>query len=668
MDLTSPTAAEDRALIQRELLAASYFALELIGRGGFHQVWAAVALEAGEIQVLCALKIFSPSSSSRLDPRMLQERLFSEARILAHLNRVGHPNLLGIQNVFRTPHLLCVRMDYIDGIELSKLLTHRKSRSRGPVPVDVALALTADAASGLGAAHAATDMKGRPLKLLHLDVKPANLILNRTGTLKVIDFGISSLRDQVSSPEFRMGTPQYMAPEQINDNACPASDLYSLGLVLYELLTLKPLIPWNQDPMMILDAAEIVDPRPSIQEVRQLSSEAADVLEMLLQRDPTHRVGDGQQVADTIHRLLGNRRPVLREFYEHEYDKMWELDQKLLAISSETLLSRVPDTLELGALFKGAATLPLARASGGPTVPAVSLSSRPATNDQTLQTAETSQQPKFPLESPVARTAVEPRRFGLWAPALLGITLGVAVWQIMVSPPAFVSPAAVSPTAVSSTAVSPAAPPAVASSASVFPAEVAPTEVEAQAALSTSKPVSSMPQPGAPLAATSLPVQSGVSPSPPSTHPAQPTHPPSGASPGGKGAGRPEKHAQSTSAESTAGTPPSKSPVKAPNSVPGATTGQTTKATAGTCSTLRILDPRGRGILRAQFEALPDDLTVLCGPSAVEYFSLTEWHLKPGDYRVRATREDGTPLDHRFTIRAGQTCTVQDTGVSCQRG
>jgi serine/threonine-protein kinase len=160
------------------------------------------------------------------------ERMFLEEGRLGA--RLSHRNLVGVHDLGHADGVYYVRLDYVDGADLASLL----SRERPGVPL--ALHVVDELALALAAVHGLEDEAGRPLGLVHRDVTPANVLLSRLGEVKLADFGIAKatlLQDQTRTG-VRKGTYAYMSPEQVRGGAVsPASDLFSLGITLHELLT-----------------------------------------------------------------------------------------------------------------------------------------------------------------------------------------------------------------------------------------------------------------------------------------------------------------------------------------------------------------------------------------------------------------------------------------------
>jgi tRNA A-37 threonylcarbamoyl transferase component Bud32 len=200
------------------LLASRYRIIALLGKGGMGEVYRADDLTLGQP---VALK-FLPEEASR--DESLLERFRNEVRIA---RRVSHPNVCRVYDVGDVDGNTFFTMEYVDGEDLASLL-----RRIGRLPQDKALDIARQLCAGLAAAHA----KG----VLHRDLKPANIMLDGRGQVVMTDFGLAGLIDQIHGADIRSGTPAYMAPEQLAGKEVTAqSDLYSLGLVLYEVFTGK---------------------------------------------------------------------------------------------------------------------------------------------------------------------------------------------------------------------------------------------------------------------------------------------------------------------------------------------------------------------------------------------------------------------------------------------
>jgi serine/threonine-protein kinase len=200
------------------LLAARYRIVALLGRGGMGEVYRAHDLTLGQEVALKFLPEVAASNPAAL------ARFYNEVRIA---RQVSHPNVCRVYDLGEVEGQPYLSMEYIDGEDLGALL-----RRIGRLPSDKAVEIARQLCAGLAAAHA----KG----VLHRDLKPANVMLNGRGEVVVTDFGLAALADEIPGEEIRNGTPAYMAPEQLAGREVTVqSDIYSLGLVLYEVFTGK---------------------------------------------------------------------------------------------------------------------------------------------------------------------------------------------------------------------------------------------------------------------------------------------------------------------------------------------------------------------------------------------------------------------------------------------
>ena len=188
-----------------------------LGRGGMGEVYRAHDLELGQP---VALKFLT---ALRSDERARQ-RLRNEVRLARQL---AHPNVCRVYDIGEAHGELYLSMEYVDGEDLASLL-----KRIGRLPVDKGVEIARKLCAGLAAAHA----KG----VLHRDFKPANIMIDASGEVRVMDFGLAAVSTELEAKDIRSGTPAYMAPEQLaGREATVQSDLYALGLVLYELFTGK---------------------------------------------------------------------------------------------------------------------------------------------------------------------------------------------------------------------------------------------------------------------------------------------------------------------------------------------------------------------------------------------------------------------------------------------
>src|SRR5271167_1575057 len=224
------------------LLAGRYRIIALLGKGGMGEVYRADDLTLGQG---VAMK-FLPDEAAR-DEGLL-ERFRNEVRIA---RRVSHPNVCRVYDVGDVDGHTFFTMEYVDGEDLASLM-----RRIGRLPGDKALDIARQLCAGLAAAHA----KG----VLHRDLKPANIMLDGRGQVVITDFGLAGLVDQIPGSDVRSGTPAYMAPEQLEGKEVNVkTDVYSLGLVLYEIFTGKRAFSVESLPELVRVRSESAPSKPS---------------------------------------------------------------------------------------------------------------------------------------------------------------------------------------------------------------------------------------------------------------------------------------------------------------------------------------------------------------------------------------------------------------------
>jgi len=211
-----PSSPEEGRFPAGTVLLDRYRVTALLGRGGMGEVYKAYDLKVGQ---MVALKFLSVAMSG--DPAMLA-RFAGEVRVA---RQVSHPNVCRVYDIGELEGQTFLSMEYVDGEDLASLL-----KRIGRLPADKAVDLARGLCAGVAAAHE----KG----IVHRDLKPANVMIDGRGQVVVMDFGLASLASQVESNEIRSGTPGYMAPEQLaGTEVTVRSDIYSLGLVLFEMFT-----------------------------------------------------------------------------------------------------------------------------------------------------------------------------------------------------------------------------------------------------------------------------------------------------------------------------------------------------------------------------------------------------------------------------------------------
>jgi serine/threonine protein kinase/formylglycine-generating enzyme required for sulfatase activity len=268
-----------RAIFQGKhtgLMIEDHEVLDLLGRGGMGSVFKARNRRLDRIE---AIKVISGKKLGTVEAR---QRFDREARAAA---RISHPNVVATYDAGEFNGISYLTMQFVDGLDLAKTV-----RSRGPLPVDHAVAYILQAAAGLQAAHEAG--------IIHRDIKPHNLLLDRQGKVRILDMGLARLSDAANMAAQEgltqsgqmMGTIDYMSPEQTIDvrKVTAASDVYSLGCTLYFLLTGKP--PFQAETMGAKLMAHHHQPPPRLIDARaDIPAALEAVFQKMLAKDPAAR-------------------------------------------------------------------------------------------------------------------------------------------------------------------------------------------------------------------------------------------------------------------------------------------------------------------------------------------------------------------------------------------
>ncbi len=249
-----------------------YQILERIGRGGMGMIFKA---HDPMLDRTVALKVIS-SEIEVTDE--LRARFFREAQACA---RLSHPNIVTIHDMGEDAGRLYIVMEFLDGEELRHFITSRKM-----LPLEDKLSVMLQVCDGLHYAH----QKG----IVHRDIKPGNILLLRTGQVKILDFGIAQIANAdrgLTRTGLIMGTLRYIAPEQVRGRADYRSDIFSVGAVFYEFLSLRP--PFTgDDAMQILEQLRTEDPPPLNEVDPAIPAELAAIVERALRKDPAARFTD----------------------------------------------------------------------------------------------------------------------------------------------------------------------------------------------------------------------------------------------------------------------------------------------------------------------------------------------------------------------------------------
>src|SRR5262245_59680735 len=269
------------------MIAGRYVVEQLLGGGGMGSVYRARHQFIGRD---VALKFLDPSLTKN---ERLRKRFLGEARAA---NQINHEHIIDITDFGETEDgIVYMVMEYLEGHSLEDEI------EQGPIELRRALRITLQAALGLARAH--------ELGVVHRDIKPGNIYLTRRRLdrdfVKVLDFGVARIEHDVriTGQNMIVGTPEYISPEQIRSlGTTPASDLYSLGCVLFEMLTGR--IPFEGKTTVLL-VKHINDPAPLPSKINPALPREIDRLVLrLLQKKPEDRHRDAYHLVEDLQRLL----------------------------------------------------------------------------------------------------------------------------------------------------------------------------------------------------------------------------------------------------------------------------------------------------------------------------------------------------------------------------
>ena len=255
------------------VLLNRYRIISLLGRGGMGEIYRAEDMKLGQ-QV--ALKFVARELAN---DRTILEHLVSEVRIG---REVAHPNVCRLYDIVEVDGDHFIAMQYVDGEDLASLL-----RRIGRLPVEKAIDIARDLCAGLAAAH--------DRGVIHRDLKPANVMIDGKGRAHITDFGLAVASDDAHKRGVA-GTPVYMAPEQLaGERVTPSSDLYALGLIVYEILTGKRM--FEPAASMTQIAEQHQQPKPRLtSSVRDVPPRVDAIVMQCLEEDPANRPSSARHV------------------------------------------------------------------------------------------------------------------------------------------------------------------------------------------------------------------------------------------------------------------------------------------------------------------------------------------------------------------------------------
>ncbi len=276
-----------------------YDLLEPIAKGGMAEVFKARAREDVGFERIVAVKRILPNLAA--DEEFVS-MFIDEAKIAVQLT---HASIAQIFDLGRVEEHYYIALEYIHGRDLRALTNAERARG-GAVPIDVACFIVMKVAEALDYAHRAAGRDGQPLNVIHRDVSPQNVIVSFDGDVKVIDFGLAKAAGRATQTQAGIlkGKLAYLSPEQAQGETIDwRSDLYALGILLFELLTGQRLFLRDNDldTVLAVRAGEVPDPRSIAGDI---SDELATAVLKALSRDRNDRYQRGRELAEDLEAYL----------------------------------------------------------------------------------------------------------------------------------------------------------------------------------------------------------------------------------------------------------------------------------------------------------------------------------------------------------------------------
>jgi serine/threonine protein kinase len=306
----------------RDDIYGPYQLMDRVAVGGMAEVFKAKRSGVEGFEKVVAVKRILPHLS---DNKEFVDMFVNEAKMVAGLT---HPNIVQIFDLGRIDKSYYIAMEYIHGRDLRTIM--RRAKEKGlTIPLELALRIVGHVCSALEYAHRKKDDRGRAMKIVHRDVSPQNILISFEGEVKLTDFGIAKAATKASTTDrgALRGKLLYMSPEQAWGKPMDCrSDLFSLGIVLYEMLTdQKPFLGTGTGSEMsvleLVRQCRIAPPRS----VNPQIPEALDkLLTRALARDPSQRFQDAAEMSRDLERVLRERPPLsaneLARFMELLFD------------------------------------------------------------------------------------------------------------------------------------------------------------------------------------------------------------------------------------------------------------------------------------------------------------------------------------------------------------
>ena len=303
--VSEPVRPPGRERSWRDATYGPYELLDRVAVGGMAEVFKAKRSGVSGFEKIVAVKRILPHLS---DNQEFVDMFVDEAKMVAGLT---HPNIVQIFDLGRIETSYYIAMEYVHGRDLRTIL--RRAKDRGlRMPLDLALRIVSLVSSALEYAHRKKDERGRPMEIVHRDVSPQNILISFEGEVKLTDFGIAKAATKASTTDrgALRGKLLYMSPEQAWGRPMDRrSDLFSLGLVLYETITdQKPFLGGGgSNEMSVLETVRECRIGPPRETNPRIPEELDRLVVKALSKDPDERFQDAAEMGKGLDRVLRDR-------------------------------------------------------------------------------------------------------------------------------------------------------------------------------------------------------------------------------------------------------------------------------------------------------------------------------------------------------------------------
>ena len=271
-----------------------------VARGGMAEVWAARLHGSRGFRKLVAIKTILRGA---IDDTRLEQMFLAEAELAS---RIQHPNVVQTLELGEHTGGLYLVLEWVDGLSLSALLG--EASVHGGMPLDIAVNLVGQACKGLHAAHELTDENGALLGVVHRDISPQNVLVNFTGTVKVVDFGIAKATAAASALTEAgegKGKLAYMPPEQLRGaNVDRRADIFALGTLLYAMTTGRHPFRGDHPSTTLQNITDRASVPPPSAHVEDYPSALEEVVLKSLKKEPGERFATAHEMLQALERAL----------------------------------------------------------------------------------------------------------------------------------------------------------------------------------------------------------------------------------------------------------------------------------------------------------------------------------------------------------------------------